>query len=400
KTFSGTPQGRNLSPLLSNIYLHELDRAMQHKIAEFHAGKRRAVHPAYRSLQSRKARAKTQAQRTGDWKPYKALQQELSEMECTDPQDPNYRRLRYVRYADDFLIGVSGSKADAEALKAWLAEFLKTELQLELALDKTLITNAKDRVRFLGYDIQRWHGTRILKSRHRGRGMVRRRSTNFHLKLLMPKDKVQAFARTYGSTNKWEAKHRNVLLRHSDLEIMMIFNAEVRGFLNYYALADNFSVVASRVLWLTTNSFLKTLGGKHKQSRKQVVKRLKTGSNTFTIVLPMPDGTSREYRLLSSTRQVKRKAVTYPQVDRQPTTWRYRNPSDLVQRLLANECEWCGTTEGLMEVHHVRRLKDLKGKEPWEIQMIARRRKTMVLCRGCHHDLHNGKLGKTKCKTR
>jgi RNA-directed DNA polymerase len=185
-----TQERRRVDPSpLPNIYLHELDRAIQQKIAEFNTGKRRAVHEEYRSLQRQKVSAKAEAQRSGDWTQYKVLQQQLSQMECTDPQDPNYRRLKYVRYADDFLIGVNGSKADAEVLKTWLAEFLKTELQLELAMDKTLITNAKNRVRFLGYDIQRWRGTRIVKTRDRVRGMVRRRTTNYHLKLLMPQDK-------------------------------------------------------------------------------------------------------------------------------------------------------------------------------------------------------------------
>jgi len=392
KTYTGTPQGGSLSPLLSNIYLHELDTWMQQQIAQFNKGKVRALRKEYIALRDRKARAKTRAQRSGNWTEYKILQQEMSHTPCADPQDPNYRRLRYVRYADDFLIGINGSKADAEALKRELAEFLKTELQLELSLEKTLVTNAKERVRFLGYDIQRWRGIRVLKVSDATRGMVRQRTTNFHLKLILPKDKMQAFAQEYGSINKWESRHRNRLLHLSELEIMMIYNAEIRGFLNYYALADNLSAAASKLLWLTTNSFLKTIGAKCKQSRQQVVQRLKTGANAFTIVQPMPDGSNREYRLVSSTQQVQRKKITHPAVDLQAVTSQYRNNSDLIQRLLAQECEWCGRKDGQLEVHHVRRLKDLKGKAAWEVQMIARRRKTMILCLKCHHDLHNGKL--------
>lgn len=400
KTYSGTPQGGNLSPLLSNIYLNELDRVMQQQIAAFNRGKRRRVFARYTAIRDQKGKAKRQARRSGNWRQYKALQKELTNTECTDPQDPHFRRLMYVRYADDFLIGVVGSKAEAEALKTWLAVYLKTILHLELSLEKTLITNAKAKVRFLGYDIQRWQGTRIVKVRDRARGVVRRRTTNYHMKLVMPFDKVQAFAQEYGSTNHWEAKHRTTLLHHSELEIMMIFNAEIRGFLNYYALADNLSAVASNLLWLTTNSFLKTVAAKRQCSARQVVVDLKTGANTFTIVHPTADEASREYQLLSSTRQLKRRKITYTTVDNRVSTSRYRNPTDLVQRLLANECEWCGTREGLIEVHHIRKLKDLKGKQPWEIQMIARRRKTMVLCQHCHDELHLGRLNEATCKTR
>lgn len=59
------------------------------------------------------------------------------------PMDENYRRLKYVRYADDFLIGVIGSKADCERIKADITEYMMNNLKLELSAEKTLITHAK-----------------------------------------------------------------------------------------------------------------------------------------------------------------------------------------------------------------------------------------------------------------
>ena len=105
------------------------------------------------------------------------------------------------------------------------------------------------------------------------------------------------------------------------------------------------------------------------------------------------DGAQKEYALVSSARQVEWKRVAYAAVDQIPNTWMYRRRTELGQRLRAHRCEWCGTQEGPIEVHHVRKLKDLKGKELWKRQMIARRRKTMVLCKRCHVKLHAGKLG-------
>ena len=250
----------------------------------------------------------------------------------------------------------------------------------------------RKRVRFLGYDIQRWQQDRILKLRDARYGAVRRRTTPYHLKLLIPRERVQNFAREYGVAEGWKAKARPHLIHHSELEILMVFNVEVRGFLNYYALADNLSNVAANVLFLTTNSFLKTLAGKRKSSVNKVVKSLKTGPNTFVIRHRKADGSMKDYVLFSSTRQLMREKVTNWTVDRIPYTWQYRLPSELGQRLNANQCEWCGTKQGKMEIHHVRRLRDLKGKAAWEVQMIGKQRKTMVLCQTCHQALHAGKL--------
>jgi len=395
QTYSGTPQGGNLSPLLSNIYLNELDQAMSKKAAEFNRGITRRKTEEYVALCQRIRRAKKKARKTGDWKEYKALKKQQLSIPATDPFDPEFRRMYYVRYADDFLVGISGSKADAVAIKDWLAEFLRTELQLELSAEKTLITNSRDRVRFLGYDIKRWKGAKVLRFPTR-RGIATKRTTTETLTLLMSKDKVQAFVRTYGNPNGWRGERRKELLRYSELEILMIYNAEIRGFLGYYALANNFTTVASRILWMTTTSFLKTLAAKHKSTIKKVAKRIKKGPARYVISQQVKNGTIKEYELIASTKQLERKMVTYAQVDQIPNTMVFRGHTELGQRLMAQKCEWCGTEEGTMEVHHVRRLKDLKGKAEWEIQMLARRRKTMVLCKQCHDDLHAGRLSATK----
>ena len=395
KTYSGAPQGGNLSPILSNIYLNELDQAMAAKIAAFNRGEVRRPRAAYKAVIGQKFKAKKKAQRTGDWIRYKALRKKLLSMEAADPQDPEYRRMNYVRYADDFLVGIIGSKADATELKTWLTEYLRTDLQLELSAEKTLITNAKERVRFLGYDIQKGTGKRILRYATK-QGVVTRRTCTRTLELLMPRDKVQAFMQAYGNPNGWKGERRPFLLHLSELEILMTYNAEIRGFLGYYSLADNLSMVGGRVMWMTTTSFLCTLADKRQSSLMKVAKSLKQGPNQYAIADQKADGKTKYYYLVSSTKQLHREAVTYGQVDQKPDLWRYRVSTELGQRLSANRCEWCGSQEGPFEVHHIRKLKDLKGKLAWEVQMMARRRKTMVLCKQCHIDLHAGRLSEKK----
>jgi group II intron reverse transcriptase/maturase len=402
QTYSGTPQGGNLSPILSNIYLNELDHWMEIRIAEFNQGKTRQLTPEYKTIVNRRRHAKKRAQKNGDWSTYKTLTEQMLETPATDAQDPAFRRMTYCRYADDFLVGIIGSKADAIAVKECLTEYLKTELQLELSADKTLITNARKRVRFLGYDIVRWPGERRLKYRSKDVPIIRR-TGNQQLALSIPRDKVQRFARTYGTVQDWRGQSRGNLTHLSELELLMLYNAEIRGFLGYYALSDNLTSMASKILWLTTASFLRTLADKHRSSLTQEAARLKRGPNRYVVTFTEDDGTVKEYELVSSTRQLQRKKVSFgPNLDHIPRKWRYRTKTELGQRLRAKQCEWCGTSQGSIEVHHVRKLKNLSGKSVWERHMIARRRKTLVLCKQCHVDLHAGRLtesAKSQVKT-
>jgi group II intron reverse transcriptase/maturase len=392
QTYSGTPQGGNLSPMLSNIYLNELDRWMSTKIAEFNRGKTRQLTPEYCRVADRRRQAKKKARKSGDWRTYKTLTAQMLDTQASDPQDPGFRRMTYCRYADDFLIGIIGSKADAIAMKECLTEYLRTELHLELSPDKTLITNARKRVRFLGYDIMRWPGERRLRYRRNGVSVIKR-VANQQLTLLIPWDKIQMFAQPYGTVQNWRGQSRGNLAYLSELELLLLYNAEIRGFLGYYVLADNLTKIASNILWLTTASFLRTLADKHRSTLKQEAKHLKRGPNHYVVTYTKDDGTTREYELVSSTRQLERKKVSFDtNLDCIPSERHYRTNTELGQRLRANECEWCGTRQRPIEVHHIRKLKNLAGKSPWERIMLARRRKTLILCKTCHVNLHAGRL--------
>ena len=391
KTYSGTPQGGPLSPLLSNIYLNELDKWMARKIAVFNKGKRRKITAAYHRGSRRRKKAKVYGRETGDWSQYKAEMRASQNIPFADPQDPSFRRMYYCRYVDDFVVAIIGSKEDAERVKAELAAFLREKLYLELSMKKTLITNAKDRVRFLGYDIKRWQGERRVRYRTKRGQVITRRSCTYHLQLLIPRDKCHNFVREYGNPSTWRGASRGKLYNLSELEILKIYNSEIRGFLNYYALADNFGQLASRILWVTTSSFFRTLAAKRRSTLKRVARSLKRGANHYVISVEIGEGKTREYRLVSSPKQIQLKKVTWD-IDRIPNIYRYQGKTELGKRLQANQCEWCGTRQGYMEVHHVRKLANLKGKTIWERRMIERRRKTMVLCKRCHVDLHAGRL--------
>ncbi len=297
-----------------------------------------------------------------------------------------------------FATRMIGSKADALELKQGLTQFLKNELGLELSTEKTLVTNAKKKVQFLGYEIGRWEQARRLRFRTR-HGVTTQRTTHYLSVLRLPHARLVKFAKKYGDTTLWHGRARPELQNLSELEIVSTYNAEVRGFLGYYTLATNLKKQAGRLLWLTTSSFLRTVAVKRRNTLARVATSLKKGSARYAVIGPKRDGTTKDYNLISSTTQLKPMPVTYSQVALKPNLWPYRARTELGQRLLAQKCEWCGTKQGPIEVHHVRKLKDLKGKAVWEQTMIARQRKTMVLCQSCHHKLHAGKLSEG-CKTK
>jgi group II intron reverse transcriptase/maturase len=139
-TLSGVPQGGVVSPILSNIYLDRLDQFVESTLLpEYNRGKERERNPAYYRLTAAVSRARRVAK---DRKLARALAKQARAMPTRITDDPTYRRLHYVRYADDFLLGLCGTRAEAEAIKQQLGEFLGQTLRLQLSEAKTLVTHA------------------------------------------------------------------------------------------------------------------------------------------------------------------------------------------------------------------------------------------------------------------
>lgn len=404
KTYSGTPQGGIISPILSNIYLNELDKYMEKYKTNFDKGIRRKYNPEYSkksanySYYKKKLREKwnslTEQEKQELQQKINNLKNDFMSMNSREPMDENFKKIQYVRYADDFIIGVIGSKTDAEIIKKDLTDFLKNELHLELSQEKTLITHHDNFARFLGYDIATVKTPRNVELKN---GSMRRQYGE--IGLYVPKDKwvnklVQLNVidtRTMDGKHEWKAKHRGELLHSDDLEILSLYNAELRGLYNYYRLANNVSVL-NKFHWIMERSMIKTLASKHKTTGRKIFEKY-NHNGQFGIEYKTKKGKKIMY--LNPKSYVKNDYVKMNnnEIDYFPNTMQYKmGRTSLVDRLKAEKCEWCGKENIPLDIHHVRKLKDLEGKKLWEKRMIERRRKTMALCEKCHVDLHAGRL--------
>jgi group II intron reverse transcriptase/maturase len=404
-TYSGTPQGGIISPILANIYLHELDVFMQELKNRFDQGNTRKRNSEYRKHEMRKARARkkldefrpilSQDEIDGLIKEIKDAEKVMLELPNKDFMDPNYKRLQYVRYADDFIIGVIGSKEDAVNLKSEIGKFINEDLKLELSEDKTLITNTQYSAKFLSYELSVVRNGPIKRTKDG----TKKRTLNGQIMLNMPSDVIRSKLMEYetiriinkpGHKEIWKAKVRPKMLHLDPLEIFMTYNAEIRGLYNYYRLANNVSNLHA-FLYHMKFSLVHTLAGKYREHKSTIFKRFRNTDNTFGVTYDTKKG--KKFLPFYNQGFSKSKTPTNDKsVDVTPNTIKYADYTSVVQRLLADSCEWCGATGVKMEIHHVKKLKDLKGKKHWEKVMIARKRKTMALCEGCHDDLHAGRL--------
>jgi len=403
RTYSGVPQGGIVSPVLANVYLHELDTFIQEMKGKFKSGKNRAMLPEYVTISAhiRKLRSEIDRIKMEDdsiekvreiQRQIKALDAERKAMPAGDPFDRGYKRLTYCRYADDFTIGIIGSKEDAKAVFSEVKQFIEDRLLLNVATEKSGIHHGKEGITYLGYLVRMESAGKVIKKK-RGTRYFMARTVAGIPKLRVPPDRARAFCQDhrYADWIRKQSRHKPAWVSRSDVEIILAYNAELRGLANYYSLADDAKEKLSPLAWMWTGSFLKTLAAKHKTTVAKISQRLRQGNDlVYKYQVKGKDKVLKVYAL----KDLKRALRSWQGLDvkARPSVTLMRSRSELVERLSADKCEYCGKEGGYFEVHHVRKLKDVQGKELWERIMIAMRRKTIILCIECHDLLHSGKL--------
>jgi Type II intron maturase len=320
------------------------------------------------------------------------LSKQMRTLPSRDGMDAGYRRLRYCRYADDFLIGVIGSKEDARQVFAEVEGFLTNALALSVSEEKSGIRKASDGTAFLGYEVRTYTGRQWTVRSQRGSQHFTRRPPSEVMQLNVPWEKVFEFAskKGYGDMAVLKARHRNTLLSCSDAEIVLAYNAELRGFANYYALARDVKFKLNRLEFIQRWSMFKTLASKHKSSVRVVAGRMRSGQEYS--VGYVADGQPRSVKVWKLM-DLKREWVDPVKVDTPPWTQIYSHSrTDWVDRKNAKQCAACGRTDRPCHVHHVDGLADVKHRGLAMMMKAARARRTKVLCDLCHADIHRGQL--------
>ncbi|MCA1702597.1 MAG: maturase [Actinobacteria bacterium] len=382
-TLSGVPQGGVVSPILSNIYLDRLDKFVDTALLpEYTRGTLRRTNPEY----DRAKGAAFRARRRGDYTAARALRKQQRSLPSVDPLDPGYRRLCYVRYADDVLLGFTGPKAEAEEIKRRLAQFLREDLKLELSETKTLITHARtDAARFLGYEITTQHTDRKLTAG--------RRATNGGIWLRVPGDVIKAKCSRYMQRGK--PAEQPGLMNEEDHTIISRYGAEYRGIVQYYLLAGDVGRL-DRLHWVMLTSLLKTLAGKYDSTVSKMARK-------YAATIQTPHGPYRCMQVRVARAEGSKPLVAtfggIPLKRQQNAVLRDRaslpatvRRKELIQRLLVGRCELCGQADEV-QVHQIRKLADLnkpgKPQPEWMQIMAQRRRKTLVVCATCHANIHH-----------
>ncbi|WP_157579467.1 HNH endonuclease [Singulisphaera acidiphila] len=282
-------------------------------------------------------------------------------------------------------------------IKGRIGDFLRDHLKLELSPEKTLITPASEKARFLGYEI-------TTRSKRTAQTVDTGRNGSGRIKLMIPAKMVVNLSGLYKGKRRPKPKEDHRF--DDDFTIVATYGSVYSGYVQYYKRASNlgwFGHLHWAMYWsllrtlakipkTTANSMRSKYSAIHhrwdstrgKFVAKRVLKVVKTDPKTGRVYIalfgevplttdacaPIPDGPLQRHHVSK------------------------RN--ELVARLLANTCEVCGSDDRI-NVHHMRKLKDLKvpGRRTppiWKQIMAARRRKTLVVCHHCHVAIHNGTL--------
>jgi len=398
-TYSGVAQGSGFSPILANIYLNEFDKYMEEYAEKFSKGTVRRQSNEYTAPKSRHQRYSEKLRKTWNTlsdeekglalKEQKRLRKDFLSFPSKDPMDSGYKRLQYTRYADDFIIGVIGSHEDALRIKADIKSFLNDKLKLQLSDEKTLITNGKDKARFLSYDITICQDNSTRKTK-RGQSRI------FYgkAKLFVPNEKwvgnllqndVLKIINRIGEKEVWKPLQRSEYIYLQPNEMIMKYNEQIRGLYNYYRLASNVSVL-NKYYYVMEYSLYKTVAAKYKITMTQAKLKF-TKNNVFSAPYETKNGTKKQAVFYNSGFP-RVKTPLYDGIDITVEYSHLYKPREIYYRFKAGECELCGKKHNEVVIHQVKSLIDLTGETAWERLMKKKHRKTLIVCGECHSTIH------------
>lgn len=385
---AGTPQGSLASPILANVYLHELDCKVAEIRERLEKGVKKRNNPLHRKLSAQRQRLRKRGQ-TGT-KEFRALVREIRSIPAVDVNDPDFIRVKYIRYADDWLIGLCGPRHLAVEIKEELKAFLAARLRLTLSEEKTHITNARHgQAQFLGTLIRIGRGgvPRVVAQVNGSSKAIKRRTTGWETVLTAPLASLTKRLHERGfCTASGESTTKKAWIYLDAEQIVVLYSGINRGLQNYYRFADNFAHL-SKIQHILRFSLARTLAAKFKISVKRVFRRF---GRAITIPVKGRDGKGdRQVPFyLNNDWKKDRNAFTTRDatVDLVRLALRMRTRSKLGQ-----PCCICGSPDGI-EMHHVRHIRKMGDKKPTGFTAVMRalNRKQIPVCTSCHRKIHRG----------
>lgn len=382
----GTPQGSVLSPILCNIVMHNFDLYVLNNIKEtFEIGKLRKSNPIYHKLQYNRL----VALKNKDFSTAKNILNKMRLVTKGDPLDPHYKRIAYVRYADDFVILVIGSFADCLDIRDKMKVYLKETCGLELNMEKTLITKNTKKWTFLGAIFKKLRRIPHLVKVKNGGRMV----ANTRILVMAPIMRIiETFVESkilkrdkYGMVKPRGLGH---LVPLSHYDIVAFYNSKINSLVSYYSFASNYSRL-SNLIWFLRASCGLTLSRKHKLASLS-----KSFKKWGTVLTDPHTGVGLN---IPKTMKVLHKFNTGMDDNKVFTILKAKWTNKLTDTSFGKVCTICGTKSNI-EMHHIRTVNDVRGKmlavggtsyQKWQGGIL---RKQIPLCK-YHHDLyHNNKL--------
>lgn len=395
-SLAGTPQGGLVSPILANVYLHELDEKVEEMRKRLEKGKRKGRNPVYRRLSARKQRLAKRGQT--NTREFRELVRKIRATPAVDVCDPNFIRVKYIRYCDDWIIGLCGPRALAEQVKEEIKTFLVEQLHLTLNEDKTHITNGrKGQAKFLGtlVTIGRGGQQRVVKTTNGSGRMIKRRSTGWETVMTAPIDGL--IQRLHGRgfcTTTGEPTTKLAWVNLDPEQTISLYRGINQGIQNYFRFADNFDRLA-RIQYILKFSLARTFAAKYKLSVKKVFARF--GKN-ITVTVKAQDGKRDRHVSFfpNSDWQKKRNAFSMDNgtIDLVQMAVRMRTRSKL-----GSPCCICGSLERV-EMHHVRHIRKMGQRKATGFKAImkALNRKQIPTCKSCHRKIHRGEYDGMRLK--
>jgi group II intron reverse transcriptase/maturase len=387
----GAPQGSILSPILANVYLHELDEFIEELRLRQEKGKRKGPNPLYQQLSIEKKKLVYQGKTKT--KEFREIVHRMRFLPSTDINDPNFIRIKYLRYADDWMIGLCGSRALAEEIKQEIKTFLQERLHLTLNEEKTHITNARtEEAFFLGTLLKmgNYGAAKVTLSTSRSGRRFKRRSTGWETVMKAPMPKLLKRLSDRGFCTKEGRPTSKSGWSFLDVDqIISLYNGVNRGIQNYYRFVDNWRSVR-RIQYILRFSLAMTLARKFKITTSQVFKRF--GKQPTFVIKGKNGKGDRVISFYNNQDWTKSREAfqsgNVSNVDQIRVAIQMRTRSKLGQ-----SCCICGEALERIVMHHVRHIRKLSNKrEATGFNRVLRmlNRKQIPVCETCHAKIHRG----------